>query len=118
MMKKIIVNTIGTRIRKLREEQGLTQEYIADNLNITQSSYGRLEKNDSSLSATKLQKIAGVLNVSISFLFGEKATNIIHENNGDNAQAQIGTIIQQDKEYIASLKEDIAFLRKLIAHQV
>ena len=47
-------------------------------------------------------------------LFGEKATNIIHENKGDNAQAHIGTLVQQDKEHIASLKEENRFLRKLL----
>jgi transcriptional regulator with XRE-family HTH domain len=113
--KKTIINTIGTRIRKMREEQGLKQEYIADIMEIAQSTYGRLEKDDDRLTAIKLQKIAEILNVSVSILFGEKAANIIHENKGDNAQAHIGTIIQQDKEYIASLKEEITFLRNLVA---
>jgi transcriptional regulator with XRE-family HTH domain len=38
------MNTVGTRIRKIREEKGIKQEYIADEMGITQSSYGRLEK--------------------------------------------------------------------------
>ena len=83
-------------------------------MDITQSSYGRLEKDDNRLTATKLIKIAEILNVSVSVLFGEKAANIIHENKGDNAQANIGTFVQQDKEHIESLKEEIKFLRKLL----
>ncbi|GHU61519.1 hypothetical protein FACS1894160_2440 [Bacteroidia bacterium] len=81
-------------------------------MDITQSAYGRLEKDDSRLTAPKLQIIAEFLNVSVAFLFGEKSPQIIHENNGDNAQAHIGTIIQQDKEYISHLNEEISFLRK------
>jgi transcriptional regulator with XRE-family HTH domain len=108
------MNTIGTRIRKIREDHGIKQEYIAEEMGITQSSYGRLEKDDNRLTATKLIKIAEILNVSVSVLFGEKASNIIHENKGDNAQAQIGTIVQQDREHIASLKEEICFLRKML----
>jgi len=108
------MNTIGTKIRKIREERGIKQEFIADEMGITQSSYGRLEKDDNRLTATKLIKIAEILNVSVSVLFGEKATNIIHENKGDNAQAHIGTFVQQDKEHIASLKEEIMFLRKML----
>ena len=111
------MNAIGTKIRKIREERGIKQEYIADEMGITQSSYGRLEKNDNRLTATKLIKISEVLNVSISTLFGEKATNVIHENKGDNAQAQIGTLVQQDKEYIESLKEEIKFLRKMLENE-
>ena len=109
------MNSIGTRIRKIREERGIKQENIADEMGITQSSYGRLEKNDNRLTVTKLIKISEILNVSISMLFGEKATNVIHENNGDNAQANIGTLVQQDKEHIESLKEEIIFLRSLLA---
>ena len=108
------MNKVGSKIKKLREERGFKQEYIAAEMGITQSSYGRLEKDDDRLTVTKLLQIAEILNVSASVLFGEKAGNVIHENKGDNAQAQIGTIIQQDKEYIASLKEEIGFLKEEI----
>jgi len=108
------MNTIGTRIRKIREEKGIKQENIADEMGITQSSYGRLEKDDNRITVTKLIKISEILNVSISKLFGEKATNVIHENKGDNAQAHIETLVQQDREHIESLKEEIKFLRKLV----
>jgi len=110
------MNTVGTRIRKIREDRGIKQENIADDMGITQSSYGRLEKDDNRLTVTKLIRISEILNVSISTLFGEKATNVIHENNGDNAQANIGTLIQ-DKEHIESLKEEIRFLRKILENK-
>jgi len=108
------MNSVGTRIRKYREERGLTQEYFANELEITQSSYGRLEKDDRRLNVEKLIKIAELLKVSVSVLFGEKASNIIHENKGDNAQANIGSIVHHDKEYIASLKEENIFLRSML----
>ena len=111
------MHTIGTKIRKIRDERGISQENMATELGITQSSYGRLEKNDNRITVTKLIRISEILNVSVSVLFGEKATNVIHENKGDNAQAQIGTLVQQDKEHIESLKEEIRFLRKLIDNQ-
>src|SRR5690606_40691375 len=73
-----------------------------------QSNYGRLEKDDNRLTVPKLLKIAEVLGVNVSYLFGEKATNIIHHNNGDNTQAFVGTIYS-DKDHIQSLKEEILF---------
>lgn len=108
------MNTVGARIKKFREERGIKQEYIANEMGVTQSSYGRLEKDDRRLTVEKIMKISEILNVSVSILFGEKASNIIHENKGDNAQAQIGSLILQDKEHINSLKEEISFLRKLL----
>ena len=43
------MNKAGIRIRKLREERGLTQENMSTALGLTQSSYGRLEMDDSRL---------------------------------------------------------------------
>lgn len=107
------MNTVGTKIRKIREEKGIKQEFMAHELEITQSSYGRLEKDDNRLTVPKLQKITEVLNISISVLFGEKAGNILYENNGSNVQT--GTLIQNyEKEHIQSLKEEITFLRKIV----
>ncbi len=100
------------KIRKLREEKGIKQEYIAQELEISQSNYGRLEKDDNRLTVPKLQKIAEVLNVSVSILFGEKANNFINENHGDLVQN--GTVIYSDKEHILSLKEEIIYLRKML----
>ncbi|WP_449401484.1 helix-turn-helix domain-containing protein [Chryseobacterium wanjuense] len=107
------MNTIGSRIKKFREEKGIKQEYMAHELEISQSNYGRLEKDDSRLTVPKLQKIAEVLNISISILFGEKAANVLYENNGSNVQT--GTLIQNyEKDHIESLKNEIAFLRKML----
>ena len=108
------MNLVGAKIKKYREERGITQDFIANEMGITQSTYGRLEKSDKKLSVNRLIEIAKILDISISVLFGEKASNVIHENNGDNAQSNIGTLVLQDKEYIASLKEEIIFLRKML----
>ena len=105
------MNSVGAKIKKYREERGFTQDYFARELELTQSSYGRLEKDDRRLNVEYLKKIAEILNVSVSLLFGEKANNMINENKGDNAQANIGSIVHNDKELIMSLKEEIAFLR-------
>lgn len=84
---------------------------MAYELEVSQSNYGRLEKDDSRLTVPKIQKISEILNVSISVLFGEKATNIVYENNGN---AQNGTIIYNEINHINSLKEEIVFLRSII----
>lgn len=52
------MHTVGSRIRKKREEKGISQEVMAMGLELTQSSYGRLEKDDRRLTVPKLLKIA------------------------------------------------------------
>jgi len=110
------VNNIGSRIKKRREEKGITQDLMAYELDISQSNYGRLEKDDRRLNIPKIEKIAEVLHISISVLFGEKDENIIQENRGDLEQKD--AVIRYDKEHIASLKEEITFLRKLLDNKL
>ncbi len=108
-------NTVGSRIRKIRESKGVSQEAMALELDITQSNYGRLEKNDSRLTVPKIQKIAEVLDVTVSYLFDEKTAKVIHQQNNESAQAyNVDTIINADKEHINSLKQEITFLRELL----
>ena len=58
--------TIGNTIKKLREENNLTQEYMADRLGIQQSTYSKIERDEIDVSISKIQKIAHVFNVSLS----------------------------------------------------
>jgi transcriptional regulator with XRE-family HTH domain len=110
---------VGTRIRKTRKEKGITQEFIAQCLEITQSNYGRLEKDDSRLTVPKLVKIAEVLEVSVSFLLGESATRIINQTNNETANAyNVETIINAYRDHIQTLKDEIFFLRKLVEEKL
>lgn len=108
-------NSVGYRIKKVRENKGISQEAMALELDITQSNYGRLEKSDNRLTIPKIQKIAKVLDITISYLFDEKSAKIINQHNNENVQAyNVETIINADKEHITSLKEEIAYLRELL----
>lgn len=111
-------NNVGLRIKETRERKNISQDAMAMELEITQSNYGRLEKSDSRLTVPKLLKIAEVLEVSISYLFGEKSNKSILQHNNQTAQAYnvdtIESVINADKDHIESLKEEISFLRNLL----
>ncbi len=49
---------IGTKIKRIREMRGITQEEIAEELNLTAQAYGRMERGETSISAERLGKIA------------------------------------------------------------
>lgn len=57
------MDNVGQKIRKLRELRNYTQEYMALNLDITQTAYCKLEKEDSRLSIVRLKRIADVLDI-------------------------------------------------------
>ena len=121
------MDNIGTKIRKAREEKGITQEVMASELNITQSNYGRLEKNDNRLTAPKLLKIAQILNVSVSYLFNEQTSKVINQQHNDAPSAYnvenlyqdnkeiYDKLISSNKDQIMNLKEEIQFLRGQLA---
>lgn len=120
------MNTVGNRIRKMREEKGITQELMAMSLDITQSNYGRLEKDDRRLTVPKIQKIAEILNVSIAQIFNESSEKVINQLHNESPTAYNVENLYQDnkeaydqlnfslKEHIAHLEKEITFLRGLV----
>lgn len=113
------MNNIGNKIRVMREKHGISQECLAFDLGITQPTYARLEKDDDRISITRLIQIANVLKTSVSELIDEKTQKVSHQNNNETANSYnadtINNIINADKEHIATLKDEIEFLRNLLS---
>ena len=59
---------IGSRIRKLRMERGLTQQCLADTLGVTLSCIGRVECGLRMASIDLLVDIAGYFHVSLDYI--------------------------------------------------
>ncbi|MGY0173266.1 XRE family transcriptional regulator [Lactococcus petauri] len=59
------------RLKDLRTESGYTQKQIAEMLNIKQPPYQRWESGANKPRADKLEELAKIFNVSISYLLGE-----------------------------------------------
>jgi transcriptional regulator with XRE-family HTH domain len=55
-----------TNIRKIREIKGYSQEYMANELEMSTKSYSRIECGETSLSVTRLKQIAEIFGVSIA----------------------------------------------------
>lgn len=111
------MNIIGQRIKKLRDERGITQETMALQLDVTQSNYGRLEKDDRRLNVVKLLKIARILNVNINYLFSDVAT----EGTGEepvafsNANKEVYDILVESlRAEVQHLKDEVSFLRVMV----
>jgi transcriptional regulator with XRE-family HTH domain len=111
------MNIIGQRIKKLREEKGITQETMAHQLDVTQSNYGRLEKDDRRLNVVKLLKIVRILNVNISYLFSEIMSEIQEDDQPGftNANKEVYDILVESlRSEIQHLKDEVSFLRVMV----
>jgi transcriptional regulator with XRE-family HTH domain len=55
-------------IKIIRELRNYSQEYMAERIGISQVSYSRIETGQTKLDVTRLQVIADILDVTVSFL--------------------------------------------------
>lgn len=111
------MNVIGQKIKRLREEKGITQEAMAAQLDVTQSNYGRLEKDDRRLNVVKLLKIVRILDTNISYIFNETENNDSTTNSSpiNNSNKEVYDIlIESLRSEIQHLKEEIDFLRVIV----
>jgi transcriptional regulator with XRE-family HTH domain len=65
------VAAIGSRLRRLRKERGLTQADLARQIVIQQSDLSRMEKGEYRVSLDNLFKILGVFDLDLADFFGE-----------------------------------------------
>jgi transcriptional regulator with XRE-family HTH domain len=59
----------GNRVRRLREQQGLTQEQLAERLEVDRKTVNRLENGAYSPALDRVFGLAGVLGVAVADLF-------------------------------------------------
>ena len=115
--------TEGQKIRKIREIRNYTQEYLADQLGISVKSYGKIENGETSLSISRLQQIAKVLQVDpLDVLrFDEKQVFNHCMQSGNGNSNVLNQDFTKEREHYQSeveyLKSEVAFLRKLLDKQ-
>jgi transcriptional regulator with XRE-family HTH domain len=64
----------GSKIRMIRELRGLSQENIAQRLGITQTTYSRIENNQTKLDTAVLSKLAKELGVTTADILSNEPT--------------------------------------------
>ena len=74
-----IMATLGTKLRKLRDDKKMSQSQIADMLGISQSAYNKWEADQAKPSSDNLLKLSEFHNVDMKELL-EETTGIISNN--------------------------------------
>ncbi|MCX6031914.1 MAG: helix-turn-helix domain-containing protein [Chloroflexi bacterium] len=70
---------MGTRLRGLRKERGLSQRELADLASLSPNAISLIERNAISPSVATLQRLAGALGVKMSYFFeSETLARILH----------------------------------------
>lgn len=88
---------IGSNIRRLREEKGLTQKRMAQLLSIPYSTYSNYENNNRTPTSDTLLRISEVLGVGIWDLLGvdERIAEVSHLKYSDDGEVFVTTAVSE-----------------------
>ena len=64
------IDKIRKRLKLARTEKGYSQDYVGDQLHMSQISYHKLENGKTALKVSTLLELAIILEVKESYLFG------------------------------------------------
>lgn len=113
---------IGSRLKEIREERSLNQSEMAELLNLSSSSYSRIERGESSVDIMQVAEIAEKLGISASDFLPSSFT--VNTNN-DRAHAGfvIGNVyhysdsssaVKEMEKELALKNQEIQFLKEKI----
>jgi len=107
---------IGSNIRKIRELKGFSQDFMANQLKISQRQYSRIEKEETKLDLDKLNAISEILEVTLEQLLGFNEKFIFNNcqtafGNNKNYYAYSENEKTLYENRIKHLEDEVLFLR-------
>ncbi len=110
--------SVGEKIKKLRELKNYTQYYMANELNLSLSGYGKIERDETDISLSRLEEIAKVLEVDLPTILSFDEKNVFNFSNNENACGFIQNNYAVHNELIERLiqqyKDEIEYLKGII----
>jgi len=112
-------DTIGQQIRQLREAKGYSQEYMADMLDISQSSYACLESGKTSLRVERLFQILKLLEMDVASFLNKEPRGTTAQVNPESSILEPRNINAPELKLVydrlfQEMRDEILFLRSLV----
>lgn len=110
---------IGEKIRKIRELKGYSQDYMSQQLNISQRAYSKLEREEIKLDWQRINDISKVLEIDpvelISFDDSLIFNNCTQSGKSNTINNNFPDELRNQYELrISEMKEEVVYLRSLI----
>jgi transcriptional regulator with XRE-family HTH domain len=96
---------VGQRIKTLRAKKGISQEYLAEQLGLTQSTLARIEQGKTKLAASLLPTVCKTLDVDLEDIFSTEKVCIENNTFNDSSMLNgyVGKLIIDQKELYEKL---------------
>lgn len=98
--------TLGTRLRALREEKGLTLEQVANSVGTTKVSIGRYEKDEREPKSEMLNLLADFFNVSVDYLLGRDTFKHLRTQSSESLLADADKNNNLSKKEIINIEKE------------
>lgn len=100
-------------MRQLRKQKDYTQDNMAAELDITPGAYAKIERGETDPSVTRLQKIAEILGVEITYFFSNSPVNQYLEHSPQPSYGYASkTELEQLAELVKQLSRDLDKLKQ------
>ncbi len=105
--------SIGSRIRNLRLSKHLSQEKVALRACITTAYLGQIEREEKNPTVKLVEKIANVLEISLSDLFSDQSVNSKKDDEFvENIIFEIKQLSEKEKKEILNIIKSIVKFKK------
>jgi len=106
---------LGQRIRNLRKEKKMTQQELANKLNLAKSTISQYENNVNEPDNDTIRKIADVFDVSVDYLLGR--SDYPRKLNGNTGSSDTSShVIQVAGQEIEISSEELKILMEMRKH--
>lgn len=105
-MKELDFALIGQRIKQIRTDKKLTQEYIANYTNVNISHISNIETNKVKVSLTLLVSIANALDTTVDYILGNE-----YPSPASSTENELLNIV---KQFDTSKKEQLLRIAKVL----
>lgn len=116
---------LGEKITLMRTLKGLTQEEMAEKLNMSITGYAKIERGETKLQSPRLDKIAGALGMELSDLLNFDTKNVFNfAENWTHSNLVNGTIyltetqcaheLEKSRLMIEQQNKEITYLKEII----
>ncbi|MGV0922721.1 helix-turn-helix transcriptional regulator [Empedobacter tilapiae] len=102
-------------IRKIRESKGYSQEYMAQEMNLSQRAYSKIENCETKLDWEKLKIISKILEIEIGDLINyDKNSKINHHDFKHTSSSDLAVFISLYEDRILRIEKEMDFLREIV----